>query len=212
MKANGAIYKTVYVTPPQGLRRFGEPSKHRNHLRLLEWMMEQRIPARIERARSLEEVYKILYKVPSFGGSGFFAFQYTVDYTVDLNYSEMIDFSEMDFVAAGPGAQSGIRKCFESTGGLTDSDVIRAVAEMADREFERLGLRFQTLWGRRLQLIDYQNLFCEVDKYLRVVHPEIIGRGTQIKPFKKPNPAPLPQWYPPKWKLRLPSVCGGGDD
>jgi hypothetical protein len=42
--------------------------------------------------------------------------------------------------------------------------VIHAVAEMADTEFSRLGLRFKDLWGRRLQLIDCQNLFCEVDK------------------------------------------------
>ena len=34
-------------------------------------------------------------------------------------------------------------------------------------------LDFQNLWGRRLQLIDCQNLFCEVDKYSRVypAHP-----------------------------------------
>ena len=140
-------------------------------------------------------------------GEGFLGFQYTID----LNYSEMIDFSEMDFVVAGPGAQSGIRKCFQVAGRLTDSDyseIIRAVTEMADREFERLGLHFQNLWGRPFQLIDCQNLFCEVNKYAREVHPEYIGidKHPNIKqPFspKTANPDPLPQWYPPKWKLQL---------
>ena len=49
------------------------------------------------------------------------------------------------------------------------------VTERQEDEFERLGLRFRDLWGRRLQLIDCQNLFCEVSKYARVKHPEIMG-------------------------------------
>ena len=37
------------------------------------------------------------------------------------------------------------------------------------------GFSFRGLNGRRLQLIDCQNLFCEVDKYARLAHPEITG-------------------------------------
>ena len=37
----------------------------------------------------------------------FLAFQLLID----LNYSNLTDFSEMDFVVAGPGARDGIRKC-----------------------------------------------------------------------------------------------------
>src|SRR5665213_109406 len=42
-------------------------------------------------------------------------------------------------------------------------------------QFSRLGLKFRSLFGRPLQLIDCQNLFCEVDKYARYAHPEVIG-------------------------------------
>ena len=58
---------------------------------------------------------------------------------------------------------------------------------MADKsrknEFERLNLEFKNLWGRNLQLIDCQNIFCEVDKYSRVAHPELTGYShrTRIK-------------------------------
>ena len=45
------------------------------------------------------------------------------------------------------------------------------MAENQEDEFARRGIEFQTLWGRPLQLIDCQNLFCEVDKYARVYHP-----------------------------------------
>jgi hypothetical protein len=199
MAAGQKIYSAAYIMPSPP---FGNVRKHRNHLRLLEQMMRDHTPRRIERARSLREVFEILRAYPSLGD--FLAFQFSID----LNYSEMIDFSEMEFVVAGPGARDGIRKCFKDIGGLTDSEVIRAVTDLAEREFERLGLCFQTLWGRRLQLIDCQNLFCEVDKYARVVHPRYEGGSgrTRIKQKFSPRPDPLPQWYPPKWGLQLPAA------
>ncbi len=191
------IYSAAYIMPSPA---FGDPRKHRNHLRLLEHMMRDRAPLRIERSRSLREAFEILRGYPSLGD--FLAFQFIVD----LNYSQMLNFSEMEYVVAGPGARSGIRKCFIDTDGLHDADVIRAVAEMADREFGRLGLSFCTLWGRALQLIDCQSLFCEVDKYARVAHPDFTGDTgrKRIKQRFVPNPRPLAQWYPPKWGIKLP--------
>jgi hypothetical protein len=149
-------------------------------------------------------VFEILRGYPSLGD--FLAFQFAID----LNYSTVTDFSEMDFVVAGPGAKDGIRKCFTGTAGLAEAEVIRVVAERADAEFGRLGLDFQTLWGRPLQLIDCQNLFCEVGKYARVVHPDVRGESgrTRIKQKFVPNHEPLTQWYPPKWKLNIPTHMG----
>jgi hypothetical protein len=79
----------------------------------------------------------------------------------------------------------------------------------ADVEFERLEMRFQSLWGRSLQLIDCQNVFCEVSKYARVAHPDVAGESgrTRIKQKYAPRPAPIPQWYPPKWGLKIDSVA-----
>ena len=45
-------------------------------------------------------------------------------------------------------------------------------------------LQFSKLGGKRsLQLIDFQNLFCEIGKYARVAHPEFAGASgrTRIK-------------------------------
>ena len=77
---------------------------------------------------------------------------------------------------------------------------------MTDRqrtEFERLGLDFKNLWGRDLQLIDCQNIFCEVDKYARVKHPNIKGNSerTRIKQIYKSNPNQIDYWFPPKWNI-----------
>jgi hypothetical protein len=72
-----------------------------------------------------------------------------------------------------------------------------------EEEFAARGITFQSLWGRRLQLIDCQNLFCEVDKYCRIYHPEIQGLSdrTRIKQEYQQNRTPLTLWFPPKWNL-----------
>ena len=109
----------------------------------------------------------------------------------------------MEFVVPGPGAIDGIRKCFLGAAGLSDADVIRFMAARQQAEFERLGLDFQDLWGRPLQLIDCQNLFCEVGKYARVAHPEIGGASgrTRIKRRFRPDTDPINYWYPLKWRI-----------
>ena len=198
--ATGApLYSAAYIIPSPA---FGNARKHQNHLALLEHMMRSGAPRQVAGARSLEALFNTMRGYPSFGT--FLAFQFAID----LNYSDVIDFQEQDFVVAGPGARNGIRKCFADTGGFGDADIMRIVAERQDCEFGRQDLRFQTLWGRPLQLVDCQNLFCEVDKYARVAHPHVKGvsHRTHIKPRFSPNLDPLPQWYPPKWQLPVPAA------
>lgn len=109
----------------------------------------------------------------------------------------------MDFVVPGPGAKDGIRKCFADSAGLNEAELIRLMVDNQEREFERLGISFQSLWGRRLQLIDCQNLSCEVDKYARVAHPDVSGISgrTRIKQKFSPTGALVDPWYPPKWGI-----------
>ena len=194
------IYSAAYIIPPP---HFGASRKHANHLRLLAHMMNDGAPRKCAAARSLEEVFGILKSYPSLGK--FLAFQLAID----LNYTPFVNFSEMDFVVAGPGACDGIHKCFSDTAGLSEPEVIRVMSDIAGDQFLRLGLSFPDLWGRKLQLIDFQNLFCEVDKYARVLHPSVKGmRGrARIKQRYSPSPRPLPQFYPPKWELALPSAA-----
>lgn len=202
LETGGRVYSAAYIMPSPA---FGSPRKHRNHLRLVEYMMDDGAPRKLAKASSLREVFELLRGYPSLGD--FLAFQLAID----INYSELTDFSEMEFVVAGPGAQDGVSKCFSDTGGLSAAEIIHVMTERAGDEFERLGLKFQSLWGRNLQLIDCQNVFCEVSKYARVAHPDIKGQSgrTRIKQKYTPSPVPIPQWYPPKWgiKLKLPNDC-----
>ena len=187
------IYSAAYIMPNPGL---GRRRKHRNHLALLDGLLKDGTLAQLTEAGSLRGLYRQLLGVDSFGP--FLAFQYAID----LNYSPHFDFDEMDFVVAGPGARRGIAKCFDDTGGLGPEEIIAHMATSAGDFLAEQGKPFRDLGGRPLQLIDCQNLFCEVDKYARVRHPEHCNGGPRrIKQNFKPNPRPLPLGYPPKWGL-----------
>lgn len=196
MRAGRRIYSAAYIMPP-GREAFGHVAKHRNQLRLLETMIEHDLPARLQQAQTMRQGFDLLLSYPTIGN--FLAYQFITD----INYSELTGFSEMEFVMAGPGARDGLRKCFYELGEYSESDVIRRAADMQEAEFERLGLAFDTLWGRRLQLVDCQNLFCEISKYARVAHPEVESSSgrTRIKQKYRPGGHALSYWYPPKWGI-----------
>jgi hypothetical protein len=189
------LYSAAYVIPP--VPQMGGERKHEQHLQLVRWMLADRVDERIGEAESLESVFDILSSYPSLGR--FLAFQLAID----LNYGPSLGFDEMDFVAAGPGAREGIAKCFAERGDWSDEDIIRWVADRQEEETTLRGLDFQTLWGRRLQLIDCQNLFCEIAKYSRVAHPEFtaVGGRHRIKRTYAPVLAADQPWFPPKWGI-----------
>lgn len=190
------IYSAAYMMA-SGRSRFGHERKHRNHLRLIEMVLAEGFAGELARCRSMQQVFGLLRGFPTIGD--FLAYQYAID----INYSLLTDFSESEFVCPGPGARDGIRKCFSDFGGLSEPELIRVMADRQESDFERLGLDFKNLWGRRLQLIDCQNLFCETDKYSRVAHPDIqglSGRQRIKQKFSRTGPLPEPL-YPPKWGI-----------
>jgi hypothetical protein len=190
------IYSAAYIMP-NAPRRNSESFKHRTHLDLLEQLIADKVHLRLLEASSMRALYETLLSLPSIGP--FLAYQYAID----LTYSEHLAFSENDFVQPGPGALNGLSKCFTSLGDYSPADAIAWVTDRQDLEFRKHGLQFKTLWGRPLHLIDCQNLFCEVDKYARVAHPEfseITGRSRIKQRYAASGPMPHP-WFPPKWKL-----------
>ena len=151
MNSASASLPTVSLPPPLSATRFrrvtGEPGA--------------RTP--------MASAFELLRAYPGIGG--FLAYQYVTD----LNYSTLLNFSEMSFVQPGPGCISGIRKCFSDLGEFSEADIVKLVAERQSDEFSRLGLEFQTLWGRPLQLIDCQNLFCVVEQLSVKRYAEGVG-------------------------------------
>lgn len=190
------IYSAAYIMP-SGKSFFGFERKHSNHLKLIELMLKKETDKRLSSTPKMQQAFEIIKAFPGLGD--FLAYQFLID----INYSTIINFSESEFVVAGPGAKGGISKCFTDTAGLNEVEIIKLMTDRQQYEFERLELPFETLWGRPLQLIDCQNVFCEVDKYARVKHPDIKGKSdrVKIKQSFKINTKPLEFWFPPKWGL-----------
>lgn len=189
------LYSAAYIMPAP---RLGAVRKHANHLALIRAMMDDGLPARIAASTSLEEVFEQLLAYPGLGH--FLAFQYTID----LNYSSIIDFDEATFVVAGPGALDGIAKCFSDTDGRSPEELIHWVTDNQEHEFAERGIDFPGLFGRRLMPIDCQNLFCEISKYARVAHPEVPGVSgrTRIKQTYRAAGVDLPPpKFPASWGL-----------
>jgi hypothetical protein len=196
MNSGQRIYSAAYIMPSAG-NVFGHKLKHQNHLRMLERLIHERYPSRLTDSKSMGDAYSLLRSAPSIGP--FLAYQYATD----LNYSTLTDFAEDEFVVAGPGAVDGIHKCFAGASMVSSVDIIRYMWEHQDKHFSDQGIQFASLWGRPLQLIDCQNVFCEISKYARVAFPEYAGVSgrTRIKQKFQSSGALLAPWYPPKWDI-----------
>ena len=88
--------------------------------------------------------------------------------------------------------------------------------DACEKVYTSVGVTFPALPGRPLQLIDVQNLFCKVDKYARVAHPQFTGLEgrSRIKQRFQPAAAMLALCYPPKWEInaKLDGLLSGYTD
>ncbi|EGO01791.1 hypothetical protein SERLA73DRAFT_166306 [Serpula lacrymans var. lacrymans S7.3] len=101
---------------------------------------------------------------------------------LNLSYSDVINFSEDDFVSVGIGARRGLRDCFEgSLSRSVEVDIIRWMQQTQQDHFARLGLDFRGLSPDQcsMQLCDVEHTLCEVYKYIRLCR-----RGTSNKTFQ----------------------------
>lgn len=190
------LYNDAYISC--ATKAYGYDLKHQNHLALLEEMFfKDKMQDKIINAKNMEEVFNILKSYPLIGD--FMAYQLATD----LNYSDVINFEENTFTVAGPGAKRGIRKCFSNLNKASDRDIIEFMYENQEAEFKRLGLDFKYLGGRKLQYIDIQNLFCELDKYLREKRPELKTNRSKIKKKYVAKSGKIEYMLPPKWNAKI---------
>ena len=195
LEAGRQIYSGAYIMPTSRSGAAGR--KHQAHLALLRKMMADQLGDRLAATTSMQAGFDLLRAYPMIGD--FLAYQFITD----INYSNVVDFPEDEFVAAGPGAREGLRKCFADSGGRSDEYLIQMMMNLQDAEFARLGLGFRDLFGRPLQLIDCQNLFCELSKYARVRFPALTPPGGRARIKQKYQPAGAMEtpFFPPKWGI-----------
>lgn len=196
IKKGKAIFNDAYITCPTKV--FGYDTKHDNYLQLLYKMfIEDKVYIEIMNTDTMKQGFDILKRYPMIGN--FMAYQLITD----INYSEVVNYTETEFTVVGPGSERGIKKCFENLGGKSKEEIIKWMCDNQESEFKRLGLEFKDLGGRKLQYIDCQGLFCEVDKYCRQARPELASNRKRIKKKYKENEKKIDFFYPPKWNINL---------
>ncbi|MBD9449845.1 nucleotide kinase domain-containing protein [Rhizobium sp. RHZ01] len=199
---NGGLYTGAFILCAN--KAFGFDEKHRNHVALFKHMfLDHACAERVLQAPSLEAVVELLQGFPLMGP--FMAYQTAID----LNYSELLDFSEDDYTQAGPGALRGLKKAFTNLGDYSPADTILWMVDRQDEEFRRLGLPFRGLFGRRLHGIDCQGLFCELDKYCREAVPQLTSARSRIKAKYSGSERNIDLFFPPKWQLPSSGVIRG---
>ena len=155
-----------------------------------------KVQDKILKCTNMEQAFKIIKSYPLIGN--FMAYQLITD----INYSNIVDWKEDEFTVAGPGSLRGIKKCFIDKGNLSNEDIIRYMYNHQEEEFKRLNLDFKTIGNRKLQLIDIQNIFCELDKYCREKVPSLKSNRTKIKKKYTPKQTKIEYIYPPKWNIK----------
>lgn len=200
LQGEGPIYTSAFILCAN--KAYGYDRKYMNHLALLREMARRgRLSREVARTSTLGQLYEVLLAYPLLGP--FMSYQLAVD----INYSELVSFSENEFTIPGPGAERGIKKIYPEARRAEMSEVIIRMVDAQTEDCEALGIEAPTLFGRPLHAIDCQNLFCELDKYARVRFPELRSNRSRIKARFAPSDEPLELFYPPKWGLnrRLPS-------
>ena len=189
------IYNDAYISC--ATKAYGYDRKHDNHLALLEEMfLSDKIGDFLVKCSTMEEAFNILKKYPLIGN--FMAYQLVTD----INYSDAVSWREDEFTVAGVGAIRGIKKCFIDKGNMSNEDIIRYMYLHQDEEFKRLNLNFKRIGNRKLQLIDCQNIFCEVDKYCREKFPNLKSNRVKIKKKYSPKSEKISYIYPRKWNKK----------
>lgn len=199
LKKNKPIFNNAYMMTGSHSKYNHLKYKHQKWLMMIkEELINQKVIYKILKAKSLLEVYSLLRNCSFLGD--FLAYQYSID----LNYSPLINFDENSFVRAGIGAIRGIKKCFNSLDYETYEDAIKFTHDNFENFQKKFGFtEFQNLFGRSPTLIDVQNCFCETDKYLRARVPELQVDNVRIKQKYKESEKPIEFFFPPKWEISI---------
>lgn len=195
IEKNIKIYNDAYISCAN--KAYGYNHKHDNHLSLLKQIfIIDKSHLKILESKTMQEAFNILKSYPLIGN--FMAYQLVTD----INYSDIVNWREDEFTIAGPGSLRGIKKCFIDTGNKTNEEIIKYMYEHQEEEFKRLNFNFKRIGNRPLQLIDCQNIFCELDKYCRVAFPDLKSNRTKIKKKYSPKNNRIEYIYPPKWEMK----------
>lgn len=155
-------------------------------------------------SKSFVELFDNLSDILSF--ADFLSYQIAQD----LNYTELFNFDDSTFCAAGPGTQRGIERCFNLTGKVDYGKIVIWVYENLDKLIEEysnkfdIDLTYAPIPGWKLRVPDLSNGFCETDKYMRAIGVKTDGiKEGRIKNKFVENKEKINYVFPPKWGINL---------
>ncbi|KAF8558899.1 hypothetical protein OG21DRAFT_1503859 [Imleria badia] len=165
-----SIYTGAYQKPAPEL---GFAENFMNHLAFLEVLMRE-LPAQLRDAKYMADVFEYLRTFKSMGD--FTAYQLVLN----LSYSDVMNFSEHDFVVIGIGSRRGLQRCFrDAIPRSVEVDIVRWMQISQYEHFERLGIKFNGLGPNHfpMMLCDIEHTLCELDKYIRWCANKTVGRS-----------------------------------
>jgi len=191
------IPKTKEMIKKYNITETIEKKSYRLYLTVLFEMLNEYLMKDILNTNSLEEIYNKFLEVPMFGN--FLAMQFTTD----LNYTDIFKYDENSFVVASVGSKRGIDKCF--TGKKNEQDYVDIIKSVKENFWE-LSEHFLDEKPRLLpnydpSLMDLQNCFCETDKYLRNVKE--FANGMRIKQKYHPIKEKIEYIFPKWWNVKF---------
>jgi hypothetical protein len=150
-----------------GVKFGGFPDKIRNICWLI-WRLQLQTPAlldRVKSAKSLKRVWEIFNDTQGFGR--FLAYELAID----INYSRLTDFSENDWVNAGPGCKRGIQWIWgPRSSSVKWEDYITFLQVRQDEFIGKLNRldEWHEVWpGYAMTLRGVEHSLCEFQKYAR---------------------------------------------
>lgn len=201
--SNAYMMTASFMRSPEIMKKYGiQPNslKHSAYLQIWKDVIYSGKMYDILKSKSLEELQLKLNEVITVGK--FISMQYAID----LNYSQLFNFNENDHIIAGPGAERGIERTFDIEGKPDYVEIIKWVTKELPNLLRDYGYEFDELPNRMPTLIDMQNCFCETDKMLRglgITTEGVEVAGKRIKTFYVPNNSKIQYRFPPKWKVEL---------
>ena len=213
---NNVCYSNAYVTTAPFVRSTPimskyrltpEMSKYELYINIFyEELVNNDLFSKLLWSKTFEQCFNSMKLLP--GVAGFMGYQFVQD----LNYTNLFNFDDNEFCAAGPGTQRGIERTFDITGTPNYSDIVKWVQknfeqllEDYSKEFD-IELKFKSIPNWLPKVPDFSNCFCETDKMMRGMGVVTEGKevdGKRIKNSFQSKKNNIEYVFPTKWNVGI---------
>lgn len=166
-------------------------------LLLVDDLIKRDFATELTQCEDQKQAFNLLQSIRGIGN--FIAYQIFVD----LTYIKDFPFSENEFTVAGPGCQYGLELLFKDRGKdvfnkiMTYEEVLFWIRDNIQDLFEYYGyyeynpvkLFFDLpMYDRYINIMSLENIFCEFQKYIRAMSPNMSNPRNRYRPYEHENP------------------------